>query len=74
MSARSSATAADGVLVGTSWRAVLGLIVAGCDWELTGWKDTLRIDPGQLVSVAIRLDLVGRYVYYCHIIEHEITR
>lgn len=41
------------------------------DWEVTGWKDTLRIDPGQLVSVAVRFDLVGRYVYHCHIIEHE---
>ncbi len=39
--------------------------------EITGWKDTLRVDPGQLVSVAIRFDRVGRYVYHCHIIEHE---
>lgn len=39
--------------------------------ETTGWKDTLRVDPGQLVSVAIRFDRVGRYVYHCHMIEHE---
>jgi len=39
--------------------------------EVTGWKDTLRVDPGQLVSIAIRFDRVGRYVYHCHIIEHE---
>lgn len=39
--------------------------------ELTGWKDTIRVDPGQLVSVAIRFDIPGKYVYHCHILEHE---
>lgn len=28
--------------------------------EVTGWKDTLRVDPGNLVSVAIRFDRPGR--------------
>lgn len=41
--------------------------------EVTGWKDTLRVDPGNLLSVAIRFDRPGRYVYHCHIIEHEDT-
>lgn len=41
--------------------------------EVTSWKDTLRVDPGNLVSVAIRFDRPGRYVYHCHIIEHEDT-
>ncbi|HBY22984.1 MAG TPA: hypothetical protein DEG88_06765 [Propionibacteriaceae bacterium] len=39
--------------------------------ETTGWKDTVRIDPGQLVTFAVRFDRVGRYVYHCHMIEHE---
>jgi FtsP/CotA-like multicopper oxidase with cupredoxin domain len=39
--------------------------------ELLGWKDTIRVDPGQLVSVAIRFDIPGKYVYHCHILEHE---
>lgn len=39
--------------------------------ETTGWKDTIRVDPDQMVSVAIRFDLTGRYVYHCHILEHE---
>ncbi|MFV0457921.1 MAG: multicopper oxidase family protein [Actinomycetales bacterium] len=39
--------------------------------ETDGWKDTVRIDPGELVRVAVRFDRVGRYVYHCHMIEHE---
>ncbi len=39
--------------------------------ERFGWKDTIRINPGELVSVAIRFDIPGRYVYHCHVLEHE---
>ena len=39
--------------------------------ETQGWKDTIRIDPQQAVKVAIRFDIPGRYVYHCHILEHE---
>ena len=39
--------------------------------ETTGWKDTIRVDSGQMVSVAVRFDLVGRYMVHCHILEHE---
>ncbi len=51
-----------------------GEIIAGRPfepYETGGWKDTIRIDPGELVSVAIRFDIPGRYVYHCHILEHE---
>ncbi|HET9655487.1 MAG TPA: multicopper oxidase domain-containing protein [Kineosporiaceae bacterium] len=41
--------------------------------EVYGWKDVIRVDPGNVVSVAIRFDLPGRYVYHCHILEHEDT-
>ena len=41
--------------------------------ETLGWKDTIRIDPGNVVEVAIRFDLAGRYVYHCHVLEHEDT-
>ncbi|GIF05166.1 multicopper oxidase family protein [Actinoplanes siamensis] len=37
-----------------------------------GWKDTIRVGPGQLVSVAGQfLGGTGRYVYHCHLLEHE---
>lgn len=39
--------------------------------EVLGWKDTIRVAPGELVSLAIRFDRLGRYVYHCHVIEHE---
>jgi spore coat protein A, manganese oxidase len=39
-------------------------------WE-TGYKDTVIVYPGELARVKIRFDLVGLYVWHCHIIEHE---
>jgi spore coat protein A len=41
--------------------------------ETHGWKDVVRVDPGNVVTVAVRFDLAGRYVYHCHIVEHEDT-
>jgi FtsP/CotA-like multicopper oxidase with cupredoxin domain len=40
-------------------------------FERLGWKDTIRVNPGEMVSVAIRFDLPGKYVYHCHVLEHE---
>ncbi|EMD29264.1 multicopper oxidase family protein [Amycolatopsis azurea] len=37
-----------------------------------GWKDTIRIDEHDLVSVAAQFrDGTGSFVYHCHILEHE---
>jgi o-aminophenol oxidase len=37
-----------------------------------GWKDTVRVNPGELVSIAATFDgFTGRYMYHCHILEHE---
>jgi o-aminophenol oxidase len=37
-----------------------------------GWKDTIRVGGGQLVRVAGQFGGGnGRYVYHCHILEHE---
>jgi o-aminophenol oxidase len=40
-----------------------------------GWKDTIRVgraDGGELVTVAARFGGgTGRYMYHCHILEHE---
>lgn len=37
-----------------------------------GWKDTVRVDPGEMVTVGATFDgYTGRYVYHCHILEHE---
>jgi FtsP/CotA-like multicopper oxidase with cupredoxin domain len=37
-----------------------------------GWKDTIRVGGGQLVNIAGQFGGAnGRYVYHCHILEHE---
>lgn len=37
-----------------------------------GWKDTVRADPGMVTRIAMRFEgEPGRYVWHCHILEHE---
>jgi FtsP/CotA-like multicopper oxidase with cupredoxin domain len=37
-----------------------------------GWKDTVRVNPGEMVAIAATFDgYTGRYMYHCHILEHE---
>lgn len=38
----------------------------------TGFKDTVKVYPGQIARLITRFtDFTGRYVYHCHILEHE---
>jgi FtsP/CotA-like multicopper oxidase with cupredoxin domain len=39
-------------------------------WE-RGWKDVISVTGGEMVTVAARFDHPGRFVYHCHILEHE---
>lgn len=42
------------------------------DENETGWKDTVRVNPGEIVSIVVTFDgFTGRYMYHCHILEHE---
>jgi spore coat protein A, manganese oxidase len=42
-----------------------------------GWKDTVRANPGQVTRIRMRWTLPAgvtapqRYVFHCHILEHE---
>jgi spore coat protein A len=37
-----------------------------------GWKDTVRAEPGMVTRIIVRFDgYPGRYVWHCHILEHE---
>jgi FtsP/CotA-like multicopper oxidase with cupredoxin domain len=37
-----------------------------------GLKDTIRVNPNELVEIAVRFTAYsGRYMYHCHILEHE---
>jgi spore coat protein A, manganese oxidase len=40
--------------------------------EESGWKDTVRADPGMVTRIIIPFEgYPGRYVWHCHILEHE---
>jgi spore coat protein A len=36
-----------------------------------GWKDTVVVNPGEVVRVIATFDKVGAYVWHCHILSHE---
>jgi spore coat protein A len=37
-----------------------------------GLKDTIRVNPNEMVDIAVRFTTYsGRYMYHCHILEHE---
>ena len=35
------------------------------------WKDTIQINPGEVITVRATFDLPGKYVTHCHILSHE---
>jgi bilirubin oxidase len=37
----------------------------------TGFKDTVIAYPGEVTTVRARFDIPGRFVWHCHIVEHE---
>ena len=39
-------------------------------WE-SGFKDTVIAYPGEVTRVQATFDIAGRYVWHCHILEHE---
>ncbi len=42
------------------------------DPEEAGWKDTVRAEPGMVTRIIARFQgYAGRYVWHCHILEHE---
>ena len=37
-----------------------------------GWKDTVRATPGASTRIIVKFEgYKGRYVWHCHILEHE---
>jgi spore coat protein A len=44
----------------------------GLDDNERGLKDTVRVNPNEVVDIVVRFDVFcGRYMYHCHILEHE---
>jgi spore coat protein A, manganese oxidase len=58
---------------------VRGNFNVGVDNNEKGWKDTVRVNPGELTSILVKFDdggdknnkYTGHYVWHCHILEHE---
>ncbi|HEY6445309.1 MAG TPA: multicopper oxidase [Acidobacteriaceae bacterium] len=37
-----------------------------------GWKDTAVVNPGDVLTILVRFEgYAGRYVFHCHMLEHE---
>ena len=37
-----------------------------------GWKDTAIVNPRDVLTILVRFEgFTGRYVYHCHMLEHE---
>jgi spore coat protein A len=37
-----------------------------------GWKDTVRVDPMTVTRIIVKfVGFTGRYVWHCHMLEHE---
>ena len=37
-----------------------------------GWKDTVRVDPNTVTRIIVKFEgFSGRYVWHCHMLEHE---
>jgi o-aminophenol oxidase len=44
----------------------------GLDDNERGLKDTVRVNPKEVVDIVVRFQVFcGRYMYHCHILEHE---
>lgn len=41
------------------------------DANEAGWKDTVRMNPGEVTRIIARFDREGLYVWHCHILSHE---
>jgi spore coat protein A len=42
------------------------------DANEAGWKDTVRVNPGDGIAIAaIFAGFTGRFMYHCHVLEHE---
>jgi spore coat protein A len=52
------------------------IVFTGPAWKLSandlGWKDTVRVDPLTVTRIIVKFEgYAGRYVWHCHMLEHE---
>ena len=52
--------------------AISNLAALPIDPDQTGPKDTVRVNPGEMIGLAIKFSpFCGKFMYHCHILEHE---
>ncbi len=69
----------DGGITDTATRATVTLgrapddgIRHALDANELGLKDTVRVNPNEVVDIVVRFEtFAGRFMYHCHILEHE---
>ena len=69
----------EGGITATGTRAVVRIgqvpedgISHSLDDNERGLKDTVRVNPNEVVDILVRFEtFCGRYMYHCHILEHE---
>ncbi len=47
-----------------------GKLIEPNPWE-RGRKDTVIANPGEITQIIAHFDMLGQYVWHCHILEHE---
>jgi spore coat protein A len=62
---------ASGQLVNPNPGPFLGAAQELVDANEKGPKDTVRANPNQITRVRVNFDIRGKYVWHCHILEHE---
>ena len=60
----------------TVYQLTKKIVFTGPAVELTanelGWKDTVRVDPLTITRIIVKFEgFAGRYVWHCHMLEHE---
>jgi FtsP/CotA-like multicopper oxidase with cupredoxin domain len=69
----------DGAITANATRATVTIgtapddgIAHRLDDNELGLKDTVRVNPNEVVDIAVRFEtFAGRFMYHCHILEHE---
>ncbi len=57
---------------GTTTKPLVRLSAGTIDPNEQGWKDVIRVDRAESVTVAGRFEGgTGRYAYHCHLLEHQ---
>lgn len=68
----TQAVGPDGMKAGATGQVLFTGPAIKPDLNESGWKDTVRANPGEIISIIAKWEhYPGKFVYHCHILEHE---